>query len=152
MKCIEACKLFKAEWRIFASIQPKNIVSDNDLSPVACSAPSHHVSQCCHIVNLALRNIFYIKFEISVQENALGNVFCTIAAICPGDNVLRKASSLQTAYSVNTIKWKHFILFQLSRKCPSGPFNNNPFVQILPLPWTGDKELFKSMVALFSAS
>ena len=52
---------------------------------VACSAPSHYLNHCCHVVNQGIRSTFQWNFiqnsKVFFQGNALENVVCEMTAI-----------------------------------------------------------------------
>ena len=62
-----------------------SIGSDNDLSP---SAPSHYLDQCWVIINWTLGNKLQWNFHqnttLFINENALKNIACKMAAILSG--------------------------------------------------------------------
>ena len=70
-------QLISPKWRIYASLHPIIIGSDNDLI-VAYSAPSHYQNYLCYSVHWTLGN----KLQWIVNhENASENIVCEMMAI-----------------------------------------------------------------------
>ena len=75
---------------------------------VASSVPSHHLNQCCHIVNYTLRTLFRWIFtynsKVFSYENALDNVVCEMAAISSRPQLVHSIIVVISSI-INTDRW-----------------------------------------------